>query len=293
MAQRRMLSRQITETDLFMEMPLTAQALYLHLVMNADDDGFIGNTKMLLRTVGASPDDFKILLAKQFIIEFDDGITVIRDWRVHNYIQKDRYKKTMYSKNLSELSVTENGSYELLTSNKPLHINVVEPMDTECIQNGYSLDTQVRLGKDRLVKDKDIMSGKKTPDHIPYQEIIDYLNKKTKSNFRASGAANKRLIKARWNENYRLDDFKRVIDNMSGQWLGTEMANYLQPSTLFGSKFDNYLNKKTKTKLSRNGPNKTVEVATDWSQRQATQSEFTPEQIAAMLNNIQGAKQDD
>lgn len=105
MAQRRMLSKQITETDMFMDLPLSSQALYLHLIMNADDDGFLGNAKTVLRMVGASNDDFKLLIAKQFIITFDDGITVIKDWRIHNYIQKDRYHSTMYSGHKNELSV--------------------------------------------------------------------------------------------------------------------------------------------------------------------------------------------
>lgn len=136
MAQRRMLSKQITETDLFMDMPLSAQALYLHLLMNADDDGFIGNAKTIMRMVGGSNDDFKILVAKNFIIVFDDGITVIKDWRIHNYIQKDRYHQTIYKDHLKMLNVDTNGAYIELKG-----------MYTECIQDVSKMDTQVRLGK--------------------------------------------------------------------------------------------------------------------------------------------------
>jgi hypothetical protein len=142
-----MLSKQITETDIFMDMPLSAQALYLHLIMNADDDGFIGNARTILRMVGASNDDLKLLIAKQFILSFDDGITVVKDWRIHNYIQKDRYHRTMYKEHLEELEVNDNGAY---IKGKPMY--------TDCIQDVSKMDTQVRLGKVRLGKDINIYS---------------------------------------------------------------------------------------------------------------------------------------
>lgn len=231
MAQRRMLSKQITETDMFMDMPLSAQALYLHLIMNADDDGFIGNAKTILRMVGGSNDDLKLLIAKQFIITFDDGITVIRDWRIHNYIQKDRYHKTIYGNHLSELSTDSNGSYS---------------KENVCIQDVSKMDTQVRLGKVRLGKDIKPLSG--NPDPIPYKKIIDYLNEKTGRTFR-NVESNKKLIRARWHEGYQLDDFKKVIDNKVIDANDSKSyfdEKFLQPSTLFGNKFDQYLNQHTK-----------------------------------------------
>ena len=135
MAQRRMFSKKITETDLFMDMPLSSQALYLHLMMSADDDGFVGNSKTILRMVGASHDDFKLLEAKQFILVFDDGITVIKDWRVHNYIRKDTYQQTIYKKELKRLSIDDNGAYK---KDRPRSVD-------ETL-------TQVRLGKDSIGK---------------------------------------------------------------------------------------------------------------------------------------------
>lgn len=132
MAQRRMLSKKVTDTDFFLEMPLSAQALYFHLNMHADDDGFISNVKTIQRMVGSSEDDRKLLEAKQFILPFDSGVVVIKDWRIHNYIQKDRYNKTIYTNEREQLGVDENGSY------------------TKCIQVVDEMETQVRLGKDRL-----------------------------------------------------------------------------------------------------------------------------------------------
>ncbi|MGE9789582.1 DnaD domain protein [Enterococcus faecalis] len=136
MAQRRMFSKKITDTDLFLDMPMSAQCLYFHLNMEADDDGFLGNAKTVRRKIGASEDDLKILMAKEFIIPFESGVVVIKDWKIHNYIQKDRYNKTMFFEEKSMLTLDKNNSYQF--------------MDTECIQDVSSLDTQVRLGKDRL-----------------------------------------------------------------------------------------------------------------------------------------------
>lgn len=139
MAERRMFAKTIIDSDAFLDMPLSTQALYFHLSMRADDDGFINSPKKIQRAVGCGDDDLKLLIAKRFIIPFESGIVVIKHWRVHNYIQKDRYRETVYREEKAMLEVKANNAYTLL--------------DTHCIQNGYSLDTQVRLGKDRLGKD--------------------------------------------------------------------------------------------------------------------------------------------
>lgn len=233
MAQRRMFSKKIVDTDLFIEMSPTAKLLYFYLNMSADDDGFVGNPKTIKLVSGATDDDLKILVAKQFIIPFESGVIVIKDWKIHNYIQKDRYSKTQYTDEKSQLVVEENGTY------------------TRCIQNVSKLDTQDRLGKDRLGKDSKTIMSDKSDDVIPYSEIIEYLNEKTGRSFR-NVDANKKLIKARWNDGYKLDDFKTVIDNMVANWSGKEFngtpaENYLQPKTLFSNKFDSYLNQIPKT----------------------------------------------
>ena len=139
MAQRRMFSKRITETDLFLDMPMSAQCLYFHLNMSADDDGFIGNAKTIRRMIGASEDDLKLLLSKEFLIPFKSGVVVIKDWRIHNYIRSDRYTETVYREEKKELKVLENGRYDTGIPN-------VIPNDN---QNGYQMDTQVRLGKVR------------------------------------------------------------------------------------------------------------------------------------------------
>lgn len=228
MAQRRMFSRKITETDRFLEMPLSSQALYFHLNMGADDEGFIDKAKTIQRTIGASDDDMKLLIAKGFLIPFDSGVVVIRHWRIHNYIRSDRFQSTLHQDEKTQLEYDHSKTAML----KPLE-NV--------IPNGYQMDTQDRGGKVSLDEDS-LTTYHKEPDNIPYKEIIDYLNSKTGKNYRDNVQKNRSLIKARWSEGYRLDDFKHVIDNMVKDWSGTKYAKYLRPETLFGTKFDGYLN---------------------------------------------------
>lgn len=143
MAERRMFAKTIIDSDAFLDMPLSAQALYFHLSMRADDDGFINNPKKIQRMIGASDDDFKLLLVKNFLIPFESGIVVIKHWKIHNYIQSDRYKPTVYQEEKSLLTIKKNRAYTLGLSE----------VDTECIHDGYTLEPQVRLGKDRLGKD--------------------------------------------------------------------------------------------------------------------------------------------
>lgn len=228
MAQRRMFSRKITETDRFLEMPLSSQALYFHLNMGADDEGFIDKAKTIQRTIGASDDDMKLLIAKGFLIPFDSGVVVIRHWRIHNYIRSDRFQSTLHQNEKTQLEYDHSKTAML----KPLE-NV--------IPNGYQMDTQGRVSKVSL-DEGSLTTYPKEPDNIPYKEIIDYLNSKTGKNYRDNVQKNRSLIKARWSEGYRLDDFKQVIDNMVKDWSGTKYAKYLRPETLFGTKFDGYLN---------------------------------------------------
>ena len=135
MAERRMFAKTIIDSDAFLDMPLSTQALYFHLSMRADDDGFINNPKKIQRMIGGSDDDLKLLALKRFVIPFESGVCVIKHWKIHNYIQKDRYTPTIYQEEKASLTVKGNKAY------------------TECIHDGYALETQDRLGKDRLGED--------------------------------------------------------------------------------------------------------------------------------------------
>lgn len=144
MANRRMFAKTIIDSDAFIDMPPSTQALYFHLAMRADDDGFINNPKSIMRVVGAKDDDTKLLIAKRFIIPFESGVVVIKHWRIHNYIQNDRYTETKYIDEKKQLIINEKNGYSL---------KEIGLLDDEN-ENVYTLDTQVRLelGKDRLDK---------------------------------------------------------------------------------------------------------------------------------------------
>ena len=272
MAQRRMFSKKIVETDFFMEMSPTAKLLYFYLNMSADDDGFVGNPKTIKLISGATDDDLKILIAKQFIIPFDSGVIVIKDWKIHNYIRNDRYNETQYLEEKKQLVIAENGTYS--------KVGIPDVIPT--VSTGKD-----RLGKDRLGKNNNNMSDK-SDDVIPYSEILDYLNKKTSRRFR-DVEANKKLIRTRWNEGYKLDDFKAVIDNMVVNWSGKNFngvpaENYLQPKTLFSNKFDSYLNQ-TQIKSTNS---KVVKGAPEWSNPQTKKDReyMTNEEVEALINGL-------
>ena len=234
-----MMSKSIIKSDTFLDMPATTQNLYFHMLLDADDDGFINAPKSIMRMIGAKDDDMKVLAAKQFVIPFESGVVVIKDWKIHNYIQNDRYKpSTLPERDL--LNIQKDKTYTLKSD--------VSRMDTECIQT-VSIGKD-RLGKDRIGKDR---IGKDSIDilcHVSHDdvdkshfEIIEYLNLKTGSKFKPTTKPYVQAIRSRLKEGYTVDDFKTVIDKKCREWKGTKLEKYLTPKTLFApSHFDTYLN---------------------------------------------------
>nr|DAP28096.1 MAG TPA: hypothetical protein [Caudoviricetes sp.] len=163
MAERRMFARTIVESDAFLDMPLSAQALYLHLGMSADDWGFVNNMRSIRRMCGASEDDLRLLVAKKFLLAFDSGAAVIKSWWVNNYVKSDRRRDTRYQEELAKLYLDENKSYTLKdtgvrpadmfkrgTKVEPVCIQSGSNLEPEWNQSGSKVEPQVRLGKDRL-----------------------------------------------------------------------------------------------------------------------------------------------
>lgn len=126
-------------SDAFIDLPHSARSLYVALGMVADDDGFVNNPRGIMRQIESSTDDLELLIAKEFIIPFDSGVIAVKAWKINNYIQKDRYTETKYLAEKKELTVSGKGMYTRV--------------DTACIHPVYEVDTQVSIGKDRLVKD--------------------------------------------------------------------------------------------------------------------------------------------
>ena len=134
MAQRRMISKKIIDTDVFLDMSVSARELYFQFILRADDEGFIANPKSIIKMVGSSDDDLKVLFIKSFVIPFKSGVCVITHWKMHNYIQKDRFQKTQHIEERKQLTLTDSDSY----------------IKTD--GNVSKMDTQVRLGKDSIGK---------------------------------------------------------------------------------------------------------------------------------------------
>lgn len=137
MAERRMFAKTIVTSDAFLDMPATSRSLYMLLCVMADDDGFVNAPRSIMRQSGATEDDMKLLIAKRFVLTFESGIVVIKHWRIHNLIQKDRYKETKYLEEKATLALDENNAYTEADS-------IVYP---ECIQPVSKPEPQVRLGK--------------------------------------------------------------------------------------------------------------------------------------------------
>ena len=173
MAERRMFAKSVIDSDLFLDMPPTTQMLYFHLAMRADDDGFINNPRRIQRMIGASDDDMRILIAKQFILTFQSGVIVIRHWKIHNYIQKDRYRpSTCEEKDFICLDKTK--AYEI-SDTKCIHDVSKEDtdLDTNRVQDGYV--GKVRLGKVRLGKVRLDAAATDTPSSGECQEKVQDL----------------------------------------------------------------------------------------------------------------------
>lgn len=148
MANRRMFSMDIVDSDPFLDMPVSTQNLYFHLGMRADDDGFLNNPRKIARMVGAADDDLKLLIAKRFLIQFQSGVVVIKHWKMNNYIRQDRYKPTPYQDELKLLSVKENGAYT-----ESMQIGMDLPIE-DGIPNVNHLETQSSLGQSSLGQDR-------------------------------------------------------------------------------------------------------------------------------------------
>ena len=146
MADKRMFSKSIIDSDAFLDLPLSAQALYFHLAMRADDEGFVNSPKKIQRIIGASDDDGKLLIMKKFLIPFDSGVVVIKHWFIHNYIRSDRLKATNYEEERASLTLKKNGAYSLSDGCQ----SNVSQVSGRCQSDDSQMSAQNRLDKNRL-----------------------------------------------------------------------------------------------------------------------------------------------
>jgi len=231
-----MFAKSIIDSDAFLSMPLSAQALYFHLNMRADDDGFVSNPRKIQRMICCADDDLKLLIAKRYILVFESGVIVIKHWKIHNLIRNDRYKPTLYEEEKSALFQKKDGAY---TDHKlPEKVSGM----SLGIPNGNQMDPQVRLGKVRLGKD----SIDSTPD-TPATANLNYddyrnafisacpsLPAPAKSN-RWNGARKKGIRDKHMTVEQMREVFDRVeksdfLSGRSGKWQGCSIDWILKPA---------------------------------------------------------------
>ena len=193
MAERRMFAKTIIDSDMFIDMPMSARLLYYDLAMRADDDGFVNSPKKIMKFVGASVDDMNVLIAKQFIIPFESGVVVIKHWRIHNYIRKDTYKETPYKDEKALLYLDKNNGYRL--ENECPSTNRQRTVNEPSTQDRLG---KVRLGKDRLelgkdrVRDRDRdrerqeLESAHAPENLPLEIAENKNNKNNENDFNNS-----------------------------------------------------------------------------------------------------------
>lgn len=211
-AEKRMFAKTIIDSDAFLDMPLSTQALYFHLSMRADDDGFINNPKNIQRMIGATNDDAKILIMKNFIIPFESGIVAIKHWKIHNCIRKDRKKETAYPDEMSMLEEKENGAYTLRTDIKEIMTDKCLTYDSQVTDNSQHRLDKVIIDKDIIEEYIGISGDKKNTEKIDYQLVADMYNDTCVSfpHLTKLSESRKKAIKARLHS-YSIEDFKTLF----------------------------------------------------------------------------------
>lgn len=227
MAERRMFAKTIIDSDAFLDMPTSAQNLYFHLGMRADDEGFINSPKKIMRMVGASDDDLKLLIVKNFIIPFESGVVVIKHWKIHNYIRSDRFKPTVYSEEKALLTEKDNKSY-----------TVGIPNDN---QAAYQMDTQDRLGKNS------INNNSASDDARELFERLWKLYPRKKGKSQVSLTTKKKLLKV------GEEIMTKAIERYSREVEGKEEQYILMGSTFFNGRYQDYLEEVNEVKKNKYG----------------------------------------
>lgn len=225
LAQKRMFTMKIVDSDAFLDMPATTQCLYFHLNMRADDDGFIGNPKRIMKIIGASEDDLRLLIAKRFVLTFEDGVIVIKHWRMHNTLSRDRYAETSYTDEKKMLLLKDNGSYSLTGGNPIDDTRLIERSgrQTQQRRNKDAAKTlsdidkglDIELDKD-IDKDNNLIVSKDTIRQTDVQRIITEWNSLEEFGInpvKRMTSKREQAVKARIRQNH-MDDILEAIENI-------------------------------------------------------------------------------
>lgn len=207
----------IIDSDAFLDMPLSTQALYFHLSMRADDDGFLNNAKKIMRNISATQNDYDLLLMKRFIIQFPDGICVIKHWRINNYLRKDRYSETLYNQEKSLLEIKENGSYSLIEESGIPSVNQDETDMIPTVNRGLPSGDAEKNRVEESREDKgSITVSNDTVRSTDVQRVIDAWNSLpglSRITKLVSGSQRYEWLKIRIRD-YGIEEVLRAIENI-------------------------------------------------------------------------------
>jgi hypothetical protein len=210
---RRMFSDEITGTDAFLDMPSGSQLLYFHLGMQADDDGFISSPKMVMRVIGSSDDELKLLFLKKFLLPFESGVCVVKHWRINNQIRKDRYRETKYTVEKSQLYIRENGTYSF----NPENAIPVPKGHFLTSGNQTATDGQPSIGKVSKGKES-IESEVELPDFIDREVWNEWVQFRKEKKQKLTPTSIKRQLKF-LTEHQK--DYKAIIEaSIQNGWTG-------------------------------------------------------------------------
>jgi len=267
MANRRLISLSIVNTDSFLELPLSSRLLYYDLILRADDDGFVGNPKRIAKDIGAKPADFDNLNLQGYLIVFESGVCVIRHWFIHNLMRHDRYHETQY-KGEKALLIKIDNIYEIINTNNDVipngnhlapEVKLSEVKLSEVkkyLLSGLQKDANADGAHEKFVNPKDLKMG--TDEYLQFtlnpidprdrvslhhaaKEVLDHLNVMCGKRFRETDT-NLDFIKARLKSGVSISICRKIINLKCAKWLGkSEFEEYLRPSTLFNkTKFEQY-----------------------------------------------------
>lgn len=256
LAERRMFAKSIIDTDAFLSMPLSAQALYFHLNMRADDDGFVSNPRKIQRMICCTDDDLKLLIAKRYILVFESGVIVIKHWKIHNYIRSDRYKPTLYEEEKAELFQKKDGAYtDHALPEKSSGM-------TSGIPNDNQMDTQDRLGKVRVGKDR---TDNTTPVSPAAETIFEQVRKSFIENCpslpkpnsatkwtpaRKKAVRDKKISAEEFTPVFKKIEQSDFLTGRTGSWHGCSLDWILKPANWQKIIEGNYDNRKEQKKES-------------------------------------------
>lgn len=235
MAERRMMSKKIIHSDAFLDLPATSQNLYFHLLMEADDEGFVNSPKRIQRTIGATDGDAQMLIAKKFILSFDSGVIVIKHWRIHNYIQSDRFKSTTHNEERAKIEIKGNQAYTL-SKNKE-NVSNLYPTCTPSL--GEVSIGEYSLGKDSIGEYTPAQEKRFTPPTL--QEVQSRI---TEMNYKIDA---ERFISHYQSNGWmvgrtKMKDWKAALVTWSKNE-PKQKSNYPPPKQSMGAKVDDVMKK--------------------------------------------------